>query len=176
MGGASEVPTILLGDTLIVNTAAYHLRLPYSTVTLFRTGSPKRGDMVQLRFPVREFIGFKRVMGLPGETIEVRESRVIINGQPIPVKPLNRADFSWVPEVRSMGPSVELEGDHYITYTPGKSEYRNHPPIRLATGEYFLLGDNRDDSWDSRAFGPVPENRILGKVIATLPTGLRKRR
>src|ERR1700730_12902383 len=89
MSGASEVPTILLRDTLIVNTAAYQLRLPYSNVKLFRTGSPKRGDMVQLRFPIREFIGFKRVMGVPGETIEVRESRVIVSGQPIAVKPLN---------------------------------------------------------------------------------------
>src|SRR5207249_8442100 len=108
---------------------------------------------------------FKRVMGVPGETIEVRESRVIVSGRAIPTRPLNRADFNWVPEVRSMGSSVEFEDGHYITYTPGKSGFRNQPAILLGPGEYFLLGDNRDDSWDSRAFGPVSENRILGKVM-----------
>lgn len=175
LSGASEAPTLLLGDTTIVNEAAYSVRLPYSKVKLLRIGSPKRGDMVQLRLLDRTSLGLKRVMGVPGETIEVRENRVIVNGQAIPVKTLNRADFAWVPEVHRIGSSVESEDGHWIAFTPGKSEYRNHPPIRLADGLYFLLGDNRDNSADSRLWGPVSENLILGKVIAILPTGARRK-
>jgi signal peptidase I len=174
ISGGSEIPTILLHDTLIVNRAAYALNLPYSSLRLVRTGSPARGDMVLLRFPIREFVGFKRVMGLPGETIEIRESRVIVNGHAIPVNALRRADFTWVPDPAALGSAVEGEEGHYITYTPGKSEYRDHAPVKLAAGEYYLLGDNRDDSWDSRAFGAVSFDRMLGKVIVTLRTGPRR--
>ncbi len=174
INGPSEAPTVLLGDTVIVNKAAYSVRLPYSNEKLLRTGSPLRGDMVQMRFPNRGFIGIKRVMGVPGETVELRENRVIVNGQAIAVKTLNRADFAWVPQVHGIGSSVESEDGHWITYTPGKSEYRNHPPTRLAEGQYFVLGDNRDDSYDSREFGPLADNMILGKVIAILPTGPRQ--
>ncbi len=174
-GGVSEVPTILVGDTLIVNHAAYDLRLPYSNVKLLRTGSPQRGDMVVLLLPTNGRPAPKRVMGVPGDTIEVKESRVVINGQPLPVNTLNRSDFAWVPEADRIGSSVENEHGHWITYTSGKGEYRNHPPIRLADGQYFVIGDNRDMSLDSRHFGPVSENRIIGKVIAILPTGPRQR-
>jgi len=174
-GGASEVPTILEGDTVIVNLAAYDLRLPYSNVRLLRTGSPHRGDMVVLLLPTSGRPAPKRVMGIPGDTIEIKESRVVINGQPLLVSTLNRSDFAWVPEVDRMGSSVENEHGHWITYSAGKGEYRNHPPIRLADGQYFVIGDNRDVSLDSRHFGPVYENRVIGKVIAILPTGPRQR-
>ena len=176
--GASEIPTVLLGDKILVNNAAYGLKLPYSNVRLFRTGSPKRGDFVFLRIPNNHQLKrgfFKRIMGLPGETIEIRENRVIVNGRAIPVKTLNPADFAWVPKAHPIGSTVESEDGHWITFTPGKSDYRNHPPIRLAEGQYFLLGDNRDDSYDSRAFGPVSEDLFLGKVIAIFPTGERMR-
>jgi len=129
--------------------------------------------MIQLRFPLREFVGFKRVMGLPGETIEVRESRIIVNGSPILVKPLKPADFFWVPRSTKLGSFVGLEQDHFITYTRGLSKIRNCPAVRLAARQYFLLGDNRDDSWDSREFGPISADRIIGKAILTLPTGPR---
>jgi signal peptidase I len=178
LSGPSDIPTVLLGDKVIVNRAAYRLRLPYSTVTLFRTGSPKRGDFVlvqvlndpRLRSPV-----IKRIMGLPGETIEIRENRVIVNGRAIPVTDLNPAEFAWVPKAHPIGSVVESEDGHWITFTPGRSEHRNHPPVRLSDGQYFVLGDNRDDSEDSRKFGPVSEELLLGKVIATFATGERTR-
>ena len=178
LSGPSDIPTVLLGDKVIVNRAAYRLRLPYSTVTLFRTGSPKRGDFVlvqvlndpRLRSPV-----IKRIMGLPGETIEIRENRVIVNGRAIPVRDLNPAGFAWVPKAHPIGSVVESEDGHWITFTPGRSEHRNHPPVRLSDGQYFVLGDNRDDSEDSREFGPVSEELLLGKVIATFATGERAR-
>ncbi len=89
--GASETPTILPGDTFIVNRAAYNLRLPYSHVNLVTVSSPKRGDIVQAYLPAGIGLGIKRVLGLPGETIEVRENLVIVNGQPLPTRKLDAA-------------------------------------------------------------------------------------
>jgi len=178
LSGPSDIPTVLLGDKVIVNRAAYRLKLPYSTVTLFRTGSPKRGDFVLVQVPndprLRSPV-IKRIMGLPGETIEIRENRVIVNGRAIPVRDLNPAGFAWVPKAHPIGSVVESEDGHWITFTPGRSEHRNHPPVRLSDGQYFVLGDNRDDSEDSREFGPVSEELLLGKVIATFATGERTR-
>jgi signal peptidase I len=168
----------LLGDKIIVNNAAYALKAPYSNTRLFRTGSPKRGDMVCLHIPNSPRLPgpfIKRIIGLPGETIEIRENRVLINGGAIAARPLNPADFGWVPKGHPIGSTVENEDGHWITFTPGRSEHRNHPPTRLGAGQYFLLGDNRDGSFDSREFGPVPGDYFLGKVIAILPTGERVR-
>jgi signal peptidase I len=178
LAGASEIPTLLPGDKVIVNNAAYGVNLPYSNARLFRSGWPKRGHMVLLHVlndPHLNHPFFKRIMGLPGETIEIRENRVFVNGRAVPVTDLNPADFAWVPKTHPIGSTVQNEDGHWITFTPGKSEQRNHPPIRLSTGQYFVLGDNRDDSQDSREFGPVSEDLLLGKVIATLASGERTR-
>jgi len=171
--GASEAPTILLGDTFIVNRAAYDLRAPYSRITLFHTGSPRRGDIVQARLPAKIGLGIKRVLGLPGETIEVRENRVIVNGRPLPVQTLDNTGFGWVPGSHSMGSTVVMEDGHWAAYTPGRSQHRSSSPVQLGPGEYFLMGGNRDNSFDSRAFGPVSRERILGKAISVIPTGQR---
>lgn len=174
--GPSDIPTALLGDKIVVNSAAYRLKLPYSGAILFRTGSPKRGDFVLLHIlnqPRLRSPFFKRVMGLPGETIEIRENRVVVNASPLPVRQLNPADFAWVPPAHPIGSVVQNEDGHWITFTPGKSEHRNHPPMRLSDRQYFVLGDNRDDSYDSREFGPVSEDLLLGKAIAIFATGER---
>jgi signal peptidase I len=176
--GASEIPTVLLGDTIVVNSAAYRLNAPYSDWKLFPTGTPRRGDFVYLRLrnePRLKSAFFKRILGLPGETIELRENHVFIDGRPLPVTTLNLADFTWVPKAHPIGSVVENEDDRWITFTPGKDEHRNHAPTRLTAGQYFLLGDNRDDSFDSREFGPVTADLFLGKIVAILPTGQRAR-
>jgi signal peptidase I len=167
LAAGSEAPTLNIGDTVVVNEAAYTLRLPYANVTLLRIGSPKRGDMVQLLLPDRPSLGFKRVLGLPGENVELKENRVIINGRALPLQPLNRAAFDWVAAINGIGSAVANEDGHWISFTPGKSRYRDHPAIQLGPRQYFLIGDNRDESADSRMWGPISENRILGKAILT---------
>jgi signal peptidase I len=167
VGTPSEAPSINVGDSILVNKAAYNLRLPYASMTLMRTGSPKRGDMVQITFPGTTSVGPKRVMGLPGETIEFRENRVIIDGRVLPLQPLNRADFNWVAPANNIGSDVYNEDGHWISFTPGHGQCRNHEPVTLSEHQYFVVGDNRDGSLDSRIWGPVGEERILGKVMIT---------
>lgn len=173
-GGVSEVPTILPRDTIIVNYAAYHLRFPYSHVPLLHTGSPRRGEMVLVSLPDGRHVAPKRVMGVPGDTIEIRKSRVVVNGQFVPATMLNRAAFAWVPQEAKMGSVIEDENGHWVTYTPGRADDQNAAPVRLGSGRYFVLGDNRDQSADSRTWGPIPEGAVLGRVIVTLPTGARQ--
>jgi signal peptidase I len=173
LSSASEAPTLNIGDTVIVNEAAYTLRLPYANVMLLRVASPKRGDMVQLLLPDRPSLGFKRVLGLPGERVEMKENRVCIDGRAVPLQPLSRVAFDWVAAINRIGSTVANEDGHWISFTPGKSRYRDYPAIQLGPHQYFLIGDNRDESADSRIWGPVSEDRILGKTILTFRTQRR---
>ncbi len=161
----SESPTLNIGDRIIVNKTSYALCLPYSNVTLFRIRPPERGDMVLARLPNGRMVAPKRVIGLPEETIELRENRVLVNGRELQVRLLNRSEFDWVNPSNRIGSIVAEEEGHWISFTPGAGPYRTCPPMKLERGQYFVIGDNRDESADSRIWGPVPESRILGKVI-----------
>jgi signal peptidase I len=171
--GISEVPTILAGDIVLANLAAYDLRLPYSRVRLTRLRSPVRGEMVVLRVPTSGWSAPKRVVGVPGDTVEIEENRVLVNGRSLSARALSPSEFAWIPGSNKMGAVIEEEEGHWISYTPGRSPNRNHPPTKVLKGQYFVLGDNRDESADSRIWGPVSEDLILGRVIAVLPTGPR---
>ena len=165
---SSAAPTITIGGSFLVNKAGYNFRLPYSEVTLLQTSSPRRGDIVQFRHPDLPIVGPKRVIGLPGETIEFRENRVIIDGRLLPLRLLNRAEFDWVSPINRIGSRVYDEDGHWISFTPGVGEHRTLQPVQLGHSEYFLVGDNRDNSVDSRVWGPIAERQILGKVIFIL--------
>jgi len=168
LSAPSESPTLNIGDRIIVNKASYALRSPYSDVVLFRARSPERGDMVLVRLPNGRTVAPKRVIGLPEETIELKENRVLVNGRELPVRPLNRVDFNWVDPSNRIGSTVAEEGGHWISFTPGTGRYRTCPSVKLERGSYFVIGDNRDESADSRIWGPVPESRILGKVVMAI--------
>jgi signal peptidase I len=168
LSAPSESPTLNIGDRIIVNKARYAVRLPYSDVVLFRARSPERGDMVLVRLPNGRTVAPKRVVGLPEETIELQENRVLVNGRELPVRPLNRVDFNWVNPSNRIGSVVVEEGGHWISFTPGTGPYRTCLPVKLERGQYFVMGDNRDESADSRIWGPVPESRILGKVVMAI--------
>jgi signal peptidase I len=176
VSGPSEAPTLLLGDRVIVNRAAYDLRLPYSTIRLARVGAPRRGDLVAFLVPNRNTLGLKRVAALPGDTVEMRENRLLINGIPADYEPLPRSDFDRVPPVHGLGTIVAVEKGagvegYRITYTPGRSPVRSFGPVNVPDDCFFLLGDHRDNSNDSRMFGPLGRDLIFGKVVRVMPAG-----
>src|SRR5438552_7372354 len=143
VSGSSDAPTLLLGDTAIVSRAAYWVKLPYSTVKLLHFSHPKRGDLVQVSRPVRPFLALKRVIGVPGDTIEIRDNRVMIDGRSLPLKALPRKAFSWVPESHMMGSAAYDEDGHWVAFTSGAGKHRDVAAVRLNSDEYYLLGDNR---------------------------------
>jgi signal peptidase I len=174
LSGASDAPTLLLGDKAIVNYAAYRIHVPYTRIQLCRIARPRRGDMVLVQRPDNPARAFKRVIGLPGETVEMRDNRIIVDGRLLPLKPLPRAAFSWVPAERhKMGSTVFDEDGHWVAFTPGSGTHRDFGPLHLGAREYFLLGDNRDNSLDCRFWGPIRESAIFGKLILTMASGPR---
>jgi signal peptidase I len=171
LSGSSDAPTLLSGDTALVNQAAYWINVPYTQTRLIHISHPKRGDLVQVQRPDSPAKAFKRVIGLPGEVIEMRDNRVIVNGHVLPAV-LLQADFSWVPSTHRMASTVYDEDGHWAAFSAAGYK-RDFAPVLLKSDEYFLLGDNRDASLDCRVWGPLKEPAIGGKVILTLPTGPR---
>ncbi len=170
VAGPSDAPTLLLGDQLLINLAAYRVDLPYTGIQLWERSGPRRGEMVMFHVPNRGLRGLKRVIGLPGDTVELRENVVVVNGEALAQETLDRAAFAaWVPDKHKIGSLVTREAGRYtITYSPGASDLRTMPAVSVAAGQYFLLGDHRDDSNDSRVFGAVDRHHIQGRVVRHL--------
>jgi signal peptidase I len=150
LSAGSMEPTLLIGDRLLVDNLAYGVRLLGGGAERWHLDDPRRGDLVTLRFPNdRSKLFIKRVVGLPGEKVEIGDKLVKINGQPL----------------------REPYAQYFAAATsPGQADFsrddRRPPwgPKTMPTGQYFVLGDNRDNSLDSRYFGSVPREDILGRV------------
>ena len=137
----SMVPTLLVGDHLLVSKFAYGIKLPVVDKTLLKTGDPERGDVIVFEYPEnRELDYIKRVIGLPGDKVELRNNVLYRNDQPV------------------QEPYKHLE-DHLI---PGTRV--NWGPETVPDNQYFVMGDNRDHSQDSRYWGFVPREYIRGKA------------
>jgi len=161
---ASMVPTLLIGDFILVNKFSYGLRLPVTQTKIVNIGEPKRGDVMVFFPPGDDRYFIKRVIGLPGDKIEVINNQVFINGAQ-----MVQSDSGEIEE-NDTGYQVvreNLEGvEHLIRrrYTAGR--LGQFFSTVVPEGHYFMMGDNRDNSSDSRVWGPVPEDRIVGKAFA----------
>ncbi len=181
-------PTILEGDRIVVNKLAYDLRVPFTTWRLARWSEPKRGDIITFWEPTKGIRMVKRTIGVPGDTIEIKGGRLLItdaDGNPVPV---TYQDISPNPPryvtlrdnhgrpVRS--PIVDAEEDidgneHTIQYTVNRPVMRDYGPITLGPDEFWTMGDNRDNSRDSRFFreqdngAMVNARDITGHAFAT---------
>jgi signal peptidase I len=165
----SMKPTILEGDRIVVNKLAYDLKLPFTALRLLRWGEPQRGDIVVLYSPADGIRLVKRVVGLPGDRVAMRSDRLVVNGQEVTYEPLKAASIPGYEPART--PRVlaveNLPSHHHaVMITPGTAALRSFGPIVVPDGDYFVMGDNRDESADSRVFGFVPRDAIVGRATA----------
>jgi signal peptidase I len=162
-------PTILEGDRIYVNKLAYGLRIPLTTAWIARWNSPARGDIVTLKSPDDGIRLVKRIIGLPGDRIALRGNVLIINGQPSAYKVTDPNQILRTPGGRVVDINLVEEqfgGDeakpHALTLTPGAAGIFDE--IVVPKGQYFVMGDNRDMSRDSRVIGSVPLESIYGRA------------
>ena len=167
----SMKPTILEGDLVLVNKLAYDLKVPFTTRRVATWGDPARGEVVVFASPQDGSRLVKRVVGLPGDTIELRRELLLVNGV---AQPWSRADAGpfvrEIPESRVPVVAVEHLGDrpHYVLVMPDRGAMRSFGPFTVPAGHYFMMGDSRDNSYDSRYFGPVARAAIAGRASAVL--------
>jgi signal peptidase I len=161
-------PTIIEGDRVFVDKLAYDLKVPFTTWHLAQWANPKRGDIVVFFSPVDDTRLVKRVVGLPGDLVELRNEQLVINGTPVNYTALGGTISGELPaaeQAHSLIATELLPGHtHAVMAIPGVAARRNFGPIRVPEGHYFMMGDNRDNSFDSRYFGTVDRNRIVGEA------------
>lgn len=165
----SMKPTIFEGDRIVVNKLAYDLKVPFTTIRVLAWDDPRRGDIVVLYSPADGKRLVKRVVGLPGDTVAMAEDRLVVNGVVAAYSPPARdlvAGWTAGMEGRLIAGENFGEQLHAVMIDRGRSCMPSFAPITLPTGSYFVMGDNRDESFDSRFFGPVARDRILGRATA----------
>ncbi len=165
-------PTILEGDRIFVNKLAYDLKVPFTTWHLAEWGNPQRGDIVVFFSPHDGKRLVKRIVGLPGDTIELRNNTLVINGQPVEYQSIAEELLRDIPVADRAGrtfASEQLPGQtHAVAGTPTVPAMRSFAPQHVPEGQYFMMGDNRDDSFDSRYWGTVDRQQIVGRATAVV--------
>jgi signal peptidase I len=188
---SSMRPTLAVGDYILVNKFAYGLRLPIIEKKIFPLGSPRHGDVVVFRYPLEPSEDYiKRVVGLPGDTVVYRDRKLTVNGQPLPQE--RDGTYSWIENQRFitteqyketayngteprthlvaedpqqpavvMGNVRNFPGRDNCEYNDAENGFTCHVPA----GQYFMMGDNRDMSDDSRYWGFVPDENLRGKAF-----------
>jgi signal peptidase I len=178
----SMIPTLLVGDFILVNKYTYGIRLPVINRKIIDINEPERGDVMVFRYPDDPSVDYiKRVVGLPGDKVAYLNKRLTINGREVPLK--EKGDYLLKDKIQYLKQYTETLGktEHAIlldTTEPGASPYSKQFPLRvnciynndgvvckIPPGHYFMMGDNRDNSSDSRVWGFVPEANIVGKAF-----------
>ena len=163
---ASMHPTLLEGDVVFVNRLAFDLKVPLTDVIVAHTGDPKRGDVVTF-FSTKDGTRLiKRVIGLPGETIEMRGKRLFVDGAPADYTTLGLEPEPLAPRgVQALHVEEETaDNRHEIQWLANQGLRDDFGPIAVPEGQYLMLGDNRDNSLDSRFFGLVPREKLIGRA------------
>ena len=167
----SMKPTILEGDLVLVNKLAYDLKIPFTTRHLSQWGDPARGDIVVFFSPSDGERLVKRVVGLPGDTIELRDDVLVVNGvaqhysvrDPRPFMGDLFEDRHPIVAIESLGAC-----DHYVMVLPGRMAMRSFGRVVVPRGRYFMMGDSRDNSNDSRYIRTVSRGAIVGRASAVI--------
>jgi signal peptidase I len=166
----SMVPTLEIGDYIIVNKFAYGLRFPFTTHRLLPVGDPDAGDIIVFKWPGDLSVDYiKRVVAVPGDEVLVRHNQLYVNGTRVEKEFVE--DYSFVDDNCTAAPAElyneTFDGErHTILYSPGTGgRLSEFGPFTVPEGEVFVMGDNRDNSSDSRAWGTVPRINIKGKAL-----------
>jgi signal peptidase I len=179
----SMIPTLLVGDHIFVNKFIYNLRIPFTKKPFVTFSEPKRGDVIIFLTPddidkpmikQRDFI--KRVIGIPGDTIETSETNLLVNGKKLERQDIHEETSQTINLIDEYGfpESFDVHFDLFreknndgVEYTVQYEESSLHPNLTYTVpeGYVFVMGDNRDNSSDSRVWGPVPYERIKGKAM-----------
>jgi signal peptidase I len=178
----SMIPTLLVGDLILVNKYTYGLRLPVFNTKLTQGTPPKRGDVMVFRYPPKPSLDYiKRVVGVPGDEVAYLNKRLTINGKPVPTRALPdffdqdaMRYFKQFEEQLGDGKHRMLNDDERPAFVPGVENFPMKENCRYSVegvvckvpeGHYFMMGDNRDNSLDSRYWGFVPDRNIVGKAF-----------
>jgi len=168
---ASMRPTLLEGDVVLVNRLAYDLKLPLTDVVLLPLAEPQRGDVVTLSSPAGGTRLIKRIVGLPGDRIAMHGDVLVLNGQPLAYGGAQTRGETVAPGwvVDAVRATEALDGRaHAVQFLPGLRARRAFAEITVPAGEYFVLGDNRDNSEDSRTIGTVRREKLIGRAHRVL--------
>ena len=181
----SMIPTLRVGDFILVNKFAYGLRLPVTNQTVITVGSPQRGDVMVFHYPRDPNVNYvKRVIGLPGDVVTYTQKQLSINGKPVSessAPPMSAADLTEFPSVERLTEQLGTH-QHFIHLRPerptldlsGVMDFPNRDACSynsegftctVPSGSYFMMGDNRDSSSDSRYWGFVPDKLIVGRAF-----------
>ncbi|MEW6186217.1 MAG: signal peptidase I [Thermodesulfobacteriota bacterium] len=165
-------PTIVEGDRILANKLAYDLKIPYTTIHLAQWEKPRRGDIVVFKSPADGTRLVKRVVGIPGDRIAMENNQLLINGEPLKYEGAGHWSFDGSPTPQNPDHEFYLEDltghRHLIKTIPDLPSVRSFSSLIVPANHYFMMGDNRDNSADSRYFGFVPRKHILGRASAVV--------
>lgn len=170
----SMKPNILEGDVIWENKLAYDLQIPFTDISLMRTGEPKRGDIIVFTSAAADKRMIKRLIGLPGDTVEVRDNRLFINNEAAEYTNLRDKTLEPMRDVDKETGIYALEKlsdaePHVVQVKPGEyNPLQNFQKITIPDDHYFFMGDNRDNSADSRYYGLIPRSEIRGHATRIL--------
>jgi len=184
----SMMPTLLIGDFILVNKYTYGIRLPVINKKIAQVNNPERGDVMVFRYPADPSLDYiKRVIGVPGDMVEYRDKKLTINGKPVPAA--SSGTYSYVgnglnyitatvydERLNGVGHTMMTESDKPSVYPSQVVDFPNREncsynaegegfACKVPEGQYFMMGDNRDASNDSRYWGFVPDRNIVGKAF-----------
>lgn len=164
----SMQPTLLVGDRIVVDKLAYDVKLPFTGIRLHRRADPAAGDIVTCSSPADGKRLVKRIVGVPGDLVALRGNRLTVNGRAVAYEPVDEAALRALVGDEARGWAFAQEGlpghPHAVAFAGGgrRPDVRE---FRVPEGQYFMLGDNRDRSADSRWFGFVERGEIAGRVV-----------
>lgn len=151
----SMYPNLLSGDLVFVNKLSYNVRFPFSSYEILRIRRPERGEVVAFTLPDRALSTYvKRIIGIEGDTIEIKSGSILVNGTSVKTESVKEKS-EWMIE------NVE-QTKYVVTKIPEKDT--DYGPVEIPPNHFFVLGDNRADSVDSRNWGPIPLSYLKGKV------------